>query len=92
MVVSKRKKSLLQARESYLHKIKKTPELYYIVDYKSQKNDETCLQMSIKSYNSILKQLFSCVNDDLDPVKVKYALSFTKNISTPENVIKPAIK
>lgn len=92
MVVSKRKKALRKAREDYLRQIKKTPELYYIVDYKSQKSDETYLQMSIKTYNSILKQVFSCVNDDLDPVKVKYALSFTKNILTPENVIKPALE
>jgi len=92
MAKSSRKKRMQKTREIYLRQIKENPELYYIVDYRSQKTDETCLQMSIKSYNSILKQLFSAVNDDLDVVKVKYALSFTKNISAPENVIKPAIQ
>ena len=90
MVNSKRKKANRKARELYLRQKKENPELYYIVDYRSQKNTETCLQMSIKSYNSILKQLFSVVNDNLNPTKVKYALSFTKNISAPENAIKPA--
>ena len=89
---SKRKATAKRIALEYRLKVKEHPELVHIVDFQSPATNETYFQMSIKTYNSIIDKIFSNVDDGLDPTKVKYALSFTKNISEPGNVIKPAKK
>ena len=85
---AQRQQLLMMAEKARL-KRQNHPELFYIVDYECKETNEVFLQLSVRTWNELIQKTISNSLTEISLMELKNALSFTKDVSASQNVLKP---